>query len=85
MAKVLVEISAGEGRDAVRLEGEGQKQYLLLHSQPLGEVFREDSFGGVLFVLLPLVLLHPHQPAIILKFQTRHERYDFKLIVGPCV
>lgn len=67
MAKVLVEINADEGRDAVRLEAEGQKHCLLLGSQPLGEVFREDSFSGVLFVLLPVVLLHPHQPAVILK------------------
>lgn len=35
-------------------------------SQPLSEVFRKNSFGGVLFVLLPLVLLYSHQPAVVL-------------------
>lgn len=68
----------------MRLEEEGQTQYLL-RSQPLGEVFREDSFSGVLFVLLPVVLLHPHQPAVVLKFQKTHEKYDLKLNAGPCV
>lgn len=35
-------------------------------SQPLGEVLREHPFSGILFVLLPVVLLHAHQPAVVL-------------------
>lgn len=40
------------------------------HSQPLGEVFGEYSFSGIFFVLLPVVLLDSHQPAIILNTET---------------
>lgn len=35
-------------------------------SQPLGEVFREYSFCGVFLVLLPVLQLDSHQPAVIL-------------------
>lgn len=35
-------------------------------SQPLGEVFRKYPFSRILFVLLPVVLLHAHQPAVVL-------------------
>lgn len=40
-----------------------------LVSQPLGEVFGKHSFSGILSVLLPVVLLHAHQPAVVLAGQ----------------
>lgn len=51
-------------------------------SQPLGEVFRKYPFGGVLFVLLPVVLLHAHQPAVILAEQTRKDRLMLLQVLG---
>lgn len=41
-----------------------------LLSQPLGKVFREYSFSGIFFALLPVMLLYSHQPTIILNTQT---------------
>lgn len=48
-------------------------------SQPLGKILRKYSFSCIFLVLFPVIFFHSHEPAVILKTQTR------VLCDGACV